>query len=249
MLAEEEGLMKTIDNCLSVSQMSLTDFFKTYAQSVTIAADQRPFVWRASAVIRFLTQLKAGAHLGTVILEETAPGEYVLLDGQQRLSSILIWLYTHERRGKDVRVKIPNWSVPSTETRQTLLAVSEAARAKMDAIRLPMDELTIAVLVVKDKASASAIKRSLNLNPDQIRVPVMASDRLKAHHYREYVLYGDEDKSPEKKLAKFHALLDKLEGQIAERREAAEGFPPEDKRHFLWRDGSPILAKPVPLAT
>lgn len=37
MLAEEEGLVKTIDNCLSVSQMSLTDFFKTYAQSVTIA--------------------------------------------------------------------------------------------------------------------------------------------------------------------------------------------------------------------
>lgn len=160
MLAEEEGLVKTIDNCLSVSQMSLTDFFKTYAQSVTIAADQRPFVWRASAVIRFLTQLKAGAHLGTVILEETAPGEYVLLDEQQRLCSILIWLYTHERRGKDVRVKIPNWSVPSTETRQTLLAVSEATRAKMDAICLPMDELTIAVLVVKDKASASAIKLS-----------------------------------------------------------------------------------------
>ncbi len=214
--------------------MPLTDFFRTFTTGVTIAPDQRPFVWRASAVVRFLTQLTAGTHLGTVILEKTPDG-FVLLDGQQRLCSLLVWLYTHERRGKDVRVKIPDWRVPSSETRQTLLAVAEATRAKMDAIRLPMDELTIAVLVVESRAEAAAIRRSLNQNPDLVRVPVMAADRLKAHHYREYVLYGDDDRSPEKKLSRFNAFLEKLAGKIAERAAAAGAFPPSRKEHFLWQ--------------
>ncbi len=225
--------MKRLQDRLQVTQMSLKDFFKTYHEGVTIAADQRPFVWRASAVVGFLTELKAGAHLGTVILEKTPDG-YTLLDGQQRLCSILIWLYTHERRGRDARVKPPSWTVPSSETRQTLLAVAEATRSKMDAIRLPLEALTLAVLVVDDAESAAAIRRSLNLNPDLIRVPVMAADRLKAHHYREYVLYGEEDKSPEKKLTRFNAVLEKLSEKIAARAQAAQAAAPDTKEHFLW---------------
>ncbi|MDY3114974.1 MAG: DUF262 domain-containing protein [Sutterella sp.] len=227
--------MPKLDSCLSVEQMTLTEFFLTYQQGVTIAPDQRPFVWRASAVVSFLTQLKKGAHLGTVILEATPDG-YQLIDGQQRLCSILVWLYTHERRGKDDRVKIPDWSVPSSETRQTLLAVAQATRAKMDAIRLPLSEMTLTVLIVKNRTMAETIRASLNVNPDLIRVPVLAADRLKAHHYREYVLNGDEDKSPEKKLEKFNKLLTKLSEKIAERRDAAELAPETHKTHFLWKD-------------
>ena len=220
---------------LSAEQCRLTDFFKHYATNLTVAADQRPFVWRASAVVSFLTSLKKGSHLGTVILEKT-PNGFVVLDGQQRLLSVALWLYTHERRGRDARVRAPEWRIPSSETRQTLLQVAEAARAKMDAIRLALETMTVTVLTVSDTKLVETVRRTLNVNPDEIRVPVLAADRLKAHHYCAYALSDDDDKTPAEKLEHFNKLLTKIRDELAVRRLMALTSPEGSKARVLWEN-------------
>lgn len=173
-------------------------------ENLSIPIYQRPYCWREANIKGFLndiTQWQASKgvcyHIGTVVLKQQANGQYDVVDGQQRLTTLAILKYVKGER--DIKILQSGKLHYKTEEIQALLRakrVAETSDWKIDLSTVIVSVVTLGSTQPEDSAY------TFFSNSNSTGKRLNDYDLLKTHHLR----YISTEKESEVFSRKWHQL-------------------------------------------
>lgn len=199
--ANDEGRLSISIPVAICNNVTVEDVLK---KNLKIPVYQRPYCWRERNVKGFLndiTQWQASKgvcyHTGTVVLKQQSNGQYDIVDGQQRLTTLAILKYM--KGDKDIKLLQSGKHLFKTEEIQALLRAKRVAESSDWKIDLSNVILSVVVLgSTQPDDSAYTFFNSSNSTGKRLS----DYDLLKTHHLR----YVSTDKESEVFSRKWHQL-------------------------------------------
>lgn len=180
----EEGLDK--DNvCLAVCQLG-----KLFSNNLVIPDYQRNYCWEDKQVISLWESLNeipqnGKYHLGTVILQKDANGNYDIIDGQQRLVTLTLIARELKYQGEMplLRQKFLSSNSKNHISNTRWLVKNLASRTNDDTLCYRIiNNIIFTVLILKE--SQLDLAYTFFSNENSKGIPLSDYDLLKAHHLR-----------------------------------------------------------------
>lgn len=191
--------------CLAVCKLG-----KLFSNKLVIPDYQRNYCWEDKQIIALWESLKeipqnGEYHLGTIILQKDADGNYAIIDGQQRLVTLTLIAYELNYQGDLPLLKQKFLSSNSKKhiANTRWLIKQLTFNSSDDICKKIINNLTFTTLILKE--SRLDLAYTFFSNENSKGVPLSDYDLLKAHHLR-YIFI---DKQAEHLASKWNDMIEK----------------------------------------